>query len=98
MYSLEVLLSQFGTSLLFHVWFYLLLLDLHTDFSGRRQSVMVCPPLEEFFQFVLIHIIKGFGIVTKVEIDVFLDSLTFLMIQQMLAIWFLVPLPFLKPA
>ena len=28
----------------------------------------------------------------------FWNSLTFLMIQQMLAIWFLVPLPFLKPA
>ena len=33
-YSLDILLSQFGTSLLFHVCCYLLLLDLHTDFSG----------------------------------------------------------------
>ena len=29
-YSLDILLSQFGTSLLFHVWFWLLLLDLQT--------------------------------------------------------------------
>ena len=35
-YSLMVLLSQFGTSLLFYVWFSLLLLDLHTGFSGYR--------------------------------------------------------------
>ena len=36
-YSLEVLLSQFGSSLFFHVWFYLLLLNLHSDFSGGGQ-------------------------------------------------------------
>ena len=33
-YSLDVFLSLFGTSLLFHVQFYLLLPDLHTDFSN----------------------------------------------------------------
>ena len=37
--------------------------------------------------------VKGFGIVNKTEIDVFWNSLAFLMIQQMLAIWSLVPLP-----
>ena len=35
-YSLYVLLSWFWTSSLFHVWVYLLLLYLHTDFSGGR--------------------------------------------------------------
>ena len=35
-YSLDILFSQFGTSPLFHVQIYLLLLDLHTDFSGGR--------------------------------------------------------------
>ena len=35
-YSLDLLLSQFWTSLLFLVWFKLLLLDLHTDFAGGR--------------------------------------------------------------
>ena len=48
MYSFVVLLSQFGTSLLFHVWFLLLLLDLRTDFSGGRQGDLVFPSLEEF--------------------------------------------------
>ena len=53
---------------------------------------------QNFPQFIVIHTVKGFGIVNKAEIDAFWDSLAFLMIQQMLAIWSLVPLPFLKPA
>ena len=51
---------------------------------------------QNFPQFIVIHTVKGFGIVNKAEIDVFLE-LSFLMIQRMLAIWSLVPLPFLKP-
>ena len=35
-HRLDGLVSQFGTNPLFHVWFSLLLLDLHTDFSGGR--------------------------------------------------------------
>ena len=53
---------------------------------------------QNFPQFIVIHTVKGFGIVNKAEIDVFLNSLAFSMIQQMLAIWSLVPLPLLKPA
>ena len=53
---------------------------------------------QNFPQFIVIHTVKGFGIVNKAEIDVFWNSLAFLMIQRMLAIWSLVPLPFLKPA
>ena len=40
------------------------------------------------FQFVVIHTVKGFSIVNEAEVDVFLE----------LAIWSLVPLPFLSPA
>ena len=47
-YSLDVLLSQFGTKPLFHVRFYQLLLDLHTDFSEDRSGGLVFPFLEEF--------------------------------------------------
>ena len=72
-YSLDIFLSQFGTSLFFHVQFSLLLLDLYTDFSGGRSSGLVFPSLEEFEQFVVIHIVKGFGIVNKAEVDVFLE-------------------------
>ena len=40
-----------------------------------------------FPQFVVIHIVKGFGIVNKAEIDVFSGTLLlFLMIQWILAI------------
>jgi len=46
----------------------------------------------------MIHIVKGFDIVNKAEIDDFLNFIAFSMIQQMLAIRSLVPLPFLKPA
>ena len=53
---------------------------------------------ENFPQFVVIHTVRGFGIVKKAEVDVFWNSVAFSVIQQMLAIGFLVPLPFLKPA
>ena len=52
---------------------------------------------KNFPQFVT-HIVKGFGVVDKAEVDVFLNSLAFSMIQRILAIWSLVPLPFLNPA
>jgi len=55
-----------------------LLLDLHTDFSGGRSSGLVFPSLEEFSTFVVIHTVKGFGIVNKAEIDVFLELSCFL--------------------
>ena len=54
---------------------------------------------QNFPQFIVIHIVKGFGIVNKAEVDVFSrNSLAFSMIQQILAIWSLVPLPFLNLA
>ena len=42
-YSLGVLLFLFGSSLLFHVRFQLLLLDLHTSFLGGRSGGLVAP-------------------------------------------------------
>ena len=54
---------------------------------------------QNFQQFIVIHTVKGFGIVNKAEIDVFVwNSLAFSMIQLMLAVWSLIPLPFLIPA
>ena len=46
---------------------------------------------KNFPQFVVIHTVGGFGAISKAEVDIFLNSLAFLMIQQMLAIylWFL---------
>ena len=47
--------------------------DLHTDFSRGRLGGLVFPSLSEFPQFIVIHRVKGFGIVNKAEIDVFLE-------------------------
>ena len=69
-YSLDVLLFLFGTSLLFHVQFKLLLLDLHTDFSRGMSGGLVSPSLEEFST-VCCEPYKGIGIVNKVEVDGF---------------------------
>jgi len=50
-----------------------LLPDLHTDFSRGKSGGLLFPSLEEFSQFMVIHTVKGFGIVNKREIDVFLE-------------------------
>ena len=71
-YSLDILLSLFGTSLLFHVQFSLLFPDLHTGFSRGRSGGLVFPSLPEFSTVVVIHTVKGFGIVNKAEVSVFL--------------------------
>ena len=48
----------------------MLLLDLLTDFSGGRSGGHL---FKNFPQFVAIHTVKGFGIVNKSEVDVFLE-------------------------
>ena len=55
---------------------------------------------KNFPQFAVIHTVKDFSIVNEAEIDFFFfgSSVVFSMIQQMLAIWSLVPLPFVSPA
>ena len=76
----------------------LLLPGLHTDFSRSRSSGLYSHLFKNFPQFVVIHTVKGFGIVNKAEVDVFLELYAFSMIQWMLAIWSLVALPFINPA
>ena len=44
------------------------------------------PISQNFPQLIVIHPVKGFGIVNKAEIDVFLELLAFSVIQRMLAI------------
>ena len=72
-YSLDILLFLFGTSLLFHVQFQLLLPDLHTGLSRGGSGGLVFPSLSEFSSFIVIHTVKGIGIVSKAEIDIFLE-------------------------
>ena len=47
-YSPDVLLPQFGTSLLFYVQFKLFLFEVHTDFSRGRSGGLIFPSFEEF--------------------------------------------------
>ena len=47
--------------------------DLHIGFSRGRSGGLVFPSLSNFLQFIVIHTVKGFGIVNKAEIDVFLE-------------------------
>ena len=77
----------------------LTVVDIHTDFCGGRSSGLVFPFFQNFPQFVfVIHRVKGFGIVNKAEVDFFSGTLLlFSMIQWILAIWSLFPLPFLNP-
>ena len=63
-YSLDVLLFLFGTSLVFHVQFQLLLPDLHIGFSRGRRVVSYSHLLKNFPQFLVIHTVKGFGILS----------------------------------
>ena len=53
--------------------FYLLLLDLHIDFSEGRSGDVYSHLLKNFPQFLVIHTVKGFGIVNKAEVDIFLE-------------------------
>ena len=52
---------------------------------------------QNFPQFSVIHTVKGFSVINKAEVDVFLEHSCFSVIQWILAICSLVPLPFLNP-
>ena len=71
-YSLDVLFSQFGTSLLFHVQFQLLLLVRHTGFSGGN-GVWYLHLYKNIPQFIVIHIVKGLSTVNRAEVNIFLE-------------------------
>ena len=77
-YSLDVLLSQSGTSLLFHVQIYCCLLTCIQISQEADQVVWYSHLFQDFPQFIVIHIVKGFVIVNKAEIDVFLEISCFL--------------------
>ena len=65
--------------------------------SQETGKVVSCSHLfKNFSQFVVIHIVKGFGVINKTEADVFLELFFFSYDPTMLAIWSLVPLPFLN--
>ena len=53
---------------------------------------------KNFPQFVVIHIVKGFDVVNKAEVDVFLELLCFFNDPMDVGKLIFVPLPFLSPA
>ena len=96
-YSLDVLLSLFGTICCFmsssNCWF---LTCIHIS-QDTGQVVWYSHLFKNFLQFIVIHTVKGIDIVNKAEINVFWNSFAFLMIQGMLVIWSLFPESFPNP-
>ena len=54
-----------------------MLLDLNIGFSEAGQVVWYSHLFQNFPQFIVIHTVRGFGIVNKAEIDVFLELSSF---------------------
>ena len=72
-YSLNVLLSLFGTSPLFYVWFNCCFLTCIQIYLEAGKVVWYSQLFKNFSQFIVIHTVKSFGIVNKAEVDVFLE-------------------------
>ena len=65
----------------------------------RRQVRGVGIPISlRMFQIVVIYTVKGFAIISKAKVDVFLVVFSCFFYEPVLAIWSLVPLPFLNLA
>ena len=99
-YNLDVFLSPFGKSEKKNCSMYssncCFLTHIHVC-QETSKVVWYSYHLKNFPQFVVVHTVNGFSIVNEAEVDVFSNSFAFT-IQQMLATWPLVPLPFLNPA
>ena len=76
----------------------MLLLDLHTDFSRGRSGGLVFPSLSELSTVSCDPQVKGFGIVNKAEIDVFLELSCFFDDPADVGNLISGSLPFLNPA
>ena len=71
-YSLDVLLSQFGTSCSMSSSNCCFLTCIQVSQEAGK-VVWYSHLLKNFPQFAVIHTVKGFGVVNKAEIDVFLE-------------------------
>ena len=72
-YSLDVLLSQFETSPLLHVPSNCCFLTCIQVSQEAGKVVLYSHLLKNFPQFVVILTVKGFSVVNKTEVDVFLE-------------------------
>ena len=70
--SLDVLLFLFGTSLFMSSSNYCFLTCIQIS-QETGQVVWYSHLFQNFPQFIVIHTVKGFGIINKAEIDVFLE-------------------------
>ena len=97
-YSLDVVLSQFWTSQLFHVRFCFFLTQIQIS-QETGKVVWYSHLLKNFPQFVVIHTVKDFNIVSEAQVYVFLKFPFFLNDPTGVSnLETLVPLPFLNPA
>ena len=76
MHSLDILHSQFGTSLLFHVLFCFFFMNIQISQEAGKVVWYACL-LKNFPQFVVIYTIKDFSIINKAEVDIFLEPSCF---------------------
>ena len=76
-YSLDVLLFLFGTSLFLSSSTCCFLTCIQVS-QEAGQVVWYAHLFQNFPQFIVIYTVKGFGIVNKAEIDVFLELSCFL--------------------
>ena len=76
-HSLDILLSQFGTSPFFHVWFQLLFLTRIQISQEAGKVVWYSHLLKNFLLFVVIHTVKGFSVVNEAEVEFFCIPLFF---------------------
>ena len=76
-YSFDVLLSQFWTSPLFHVSSNWCFLSCTQGFQEAGKVLWYSHLFKNFSQFVVINTVKGFGIVNKAEVEVFLELCCF---------------------
>ena len=84
-HSLDVLFSLFGTSLLFHVQFCCFLTCIQIS-QEAGEVVWHSHLFKNFPEFVVVHTVKGFGIVNEAKVDVFLELSCFFNDLMMLAI------------
>ena len=77
-YSLDILLAQFGSSPLFHLRVFLLLLDLKTDISGDVRWSCISFSLRIFYSLLWSTQLKGFSIANEAEQTIFLEPFCFL--------------------
>ena len=96
-YSLDVLLSQFGSGLLLHVQYKLLIMTCIQISQKAGKVVWYSHLFKNIPQSVVIFKVKSFGIINKVEIDAFLVFSCFFNDPTDVGNLISVPLPLINP-